>query len=1085
MRLQKKLWKDSFREIWRTKQQFLAIFAIIALGSGFYSGIKLASPDMLLTAENYYEDTQLSDFNLLCTYGITQQDVEDLKQQSYVSQVQPSYYVDVFSNNETTEDGNESAVRLYSYSASDTLNQLSVVAGRLPQAANECVVDGGSLGTNNEDALNTTVEFSLEDSDLSDQITNTTYTVVGVVESPLYINYQRGSTTIGSGTLSAFYYIPEENFQSDYYTNCYVRIDGAAGLDPYGDEYDALIDEATTKLEQWGEERAQIRLPQVRDEAMAAYNESKAQFDQASAEAQAQLQQAWDQLEAGRLELESGRAQLEQATQQYEEGIRQGEQSLNEAKTQLEQAQIQLSVQQAVAQANVASSTTQMTMVQSEVDNLIAEFEQRLEDLDQQCQQAIDQMEQQGLPTEDVQATFDQQKQAIQDLIDTLQNRVTTTISGIQSSAAQQLADSMELINQAQQQITQGWGDYYDGVALLEDQRESGQQQLDEAQAQLEQGQTEYDQGLAQYNEAAAQAQTQLEEGQQQLDNALAEIETLEAPDWYIQDRSNYNGYSDFEEDALRVDKISDVFAVFFILVAILVCLTTMTRLVEEHRTEIGTYQALGYSRRDGMKKYLIYASLASFAGSVLGVLLCEWLFPLVIFNAYGMMYILPEAMTPVHWNYLLGCAAVSIGCTCLTAVLACFGQMRGYPAALMRPKAPKAGKRILLERIKPIWNHLSFSWKVTMRNFFRYKKRVLMTIVGIAGCTALLMAGFGIRYSITSILDLQFGELFVYDAVSVTASNMDDAAAQDLEDEVLAIDGVDSAMYFASRTVDSVGEDTLVSTTVVVPQRTGGMRQYIVLRDKDTKETVPLTSNGAVINEKLAELLNVQPGDNIQIDPGDGSTLEIKVSALTENYAGNYIYLSDEYYQQVFGEAPSYTNLYLTFSDDADGEAISQALMDTGSILGLSLVSDLEASFQDMLTSLNYVVIIIIVSAGALAFVVLYNLANINIAERKRELATIKVLGFYDSQVSAYVYRENIVCTLCGIAVGLLLGVALTQYILESVEVDVVRFNRSLDVWSFVFSGLLTAVFALLVNIIMHYKLKKIDMVESLKSVE
>ena len=360
LRLHKKLWKDSFREIWKTKQQFLAIFAIIALGSGFYSGIKLASPDMLLTAKNYYEDTQLSDFNLLCTYGITQEDVEDLEQQSFVSQVQPSYYCDVFSNNESSEDGSESVVRLYSYSPSDTLNQLTVVAGRLPESANECVVDSGSLGTSNEDALNTTVSFSLEDSQLSDQLTNTSYTVVGVVESPLYVNFQRGSTTIGNGTLSAFYYIPEENFQSDYYTNCYVRIDGAAGLDPYGDEYDALIDEATEKLEQWGEERAAVRLPQVQAEAMDAYNESKAQFDQASAEAQAQLQDAWNQLEAGRLELESGRAALEQATQQYEEGIRQGEQRLNEAKTQLEQAQIELSVQKAVAQANVASSTTQI-----------------------------------------------------------------------------------------------------------------------------------------------------------------------------------------------------------------------------------------------------------------------------------------------------------------------------------------------------------------------------------------------------------------------------------------------------------------------------------------------------------------------------------------------------------------------------------------------------------------------------------------------------------------------------------------------------------------------------------------------------
>lgn len=1085
MRLHKKLWKDSFREIWKTKQQFLAIFAIIALGSGFYSGIKVASPDMQLTAESYYRDTQLSDLNLLCTYGITDEDVEDLEQQPYVSQVQPSYYCDVFSSNETADDGSDSAVRLYSYSPSDTLNQLTVVTGRLPESANECVVDRGSLGTSNEDALNTSVSFFLEDSQLSDQLTNTSYTVVGVVESPLYINYQRGSTTIGSGTLSAYYYIPEENFQSDYYTNCYVRVDGAADLDGYSDEYDALIDQAADQLEQWGEERAAIRLPELKEQAMDAYNENKAEFDQGAAEAQAQLQDAWNQLEAGRLKLESGRTELEQATQQYEQGIQQGEQSLNQAKTQLEQSQIELSVQKAVAQANVASSTTQMTMVQSEVDKLVAEFEQRLEELDRQCQETIDQLTQQGLPTEEVQATFDQQKQTIQDLIDTLQNRVSTTISGIQSSAVDQLAQSMELINQAQQQITSGWGDYYDGVALLEQQRESGRQQLDDAQAQLDQGQTEYDQGLAQYNESAAQVQAQLEEGQQQLDDALAQINDLAEPVWYVQDRGNYNGYSDFEEDAQRVDKISDVFAVFFILVAILVCLTTMTRLVEEHRTEIGTYQALGYRRLDGMKKYLIYATLASLTGSILGVLLCEWIFPLVIFNAYGMMYILPTAMTPVHWGYLLGCAAVSIGCTCLTAVLACYGQMRGYPAALMRPKAPKAGKRILLERIKPIWNHLSFSWKVTMRNFFRYKKRVLMTIVGIAGCTALLMAGFGIRYSITSILDLQFGELFVYDAVSVTSGDLDETAQEELEDQVLAIDGVDSAMYFASRTVDSVGEDTLVSTTVVVPQRTGGMRQYIVLRDKDTKETIPLTSNGAVINEKLAELLDVQVGDNIQIDPGDGSTLDVKVSALTENYAGNYIYMNDEYYQDVFGESPSYTNLYLTFADDADGQAISQAMMDTGEILGLSLVSDMEESFQDMLTSLNYVVIIIIVSAGALAFVVLYNLANINIAERKRELATIKVLGFYDSQVSAYVYRENIVCTLCGIVVGLALGVALTQYILEMVEVDVVRFNRATDIWSFVFSGLLTALFAVLVNFIMHYKLKKIDMVESLKSVE
>ena len=533
------------------------------------------------------------------------------------------------------------------------------------------------------------------------------------------------------------------------------------------------------------------------------------------------------------------------------------------------------------------------------------------------------------------------------------------------------------------------------------------------------------------------------------------------------------------------MDRIAAVFPVFFILVAALVCLTTMTRMVEEHRTQMGTLKALGYGKGAIIAKYLVYALSASFFGSIIGLLIGFKLFPTIIFNAYRIMYILPDCLTPFRWGYAILCTLAALACTGLTALAACYRALSESPAQLMRPKAPRSGKRVLLERFTPLWRRLSFLQKVTARNLFRYKKRILMTVVGISGCTALMVAGFGLQHAIASVVDMQYDEIFLYDAMAVFDEEITSDEQQEIAQQLNNSSLVEESMAVRQSTIDISRAGVTKNLYLFVPEDPQALSDYVALRHRGDGETITLPEEGAVLTEKMARLLDVEVGDTVTLSPDSGQSYSVQVVDITENYTLNLIYLSPSQYEALWGQPVSYNGFLVNMTSDATEDALSSQLLTNNNILMINYTASSGSQFHDIVDSLNYIVLVLIVCAGALAFVVLYNLANINIEERVREIATIKVLGFYDGEVSAYIYRENILSSLMGMVAGLFLGIPFLRFVIHTSEVDAVMFNPALDAPTFLFSALLTLLFTIVVNIAMHFRLKRVDMVQSLKSIE
>lgn len=584
----------------------------------------------------------------------------------------------------------------------------------------------------------------------------------------------------------------------------------------------------------------------------------------------------------------------------------------------------------------------------------------------------------------------------------------------------------------------------------------------------------------AAYDEYSAQ----LGAAKAEIESAKAQLDGTKVPAFYHYDRFEASSdYSSFYGDAQKVDSIAKVFPVFFILVAALVCLTTMTRMVEEQRTQIGTYKALGYSAGKIAGKYLFYAAVAAAAGSCLGVAVGLQLFPKIIYSCYNILYNIPNIDTPFKPMYMLLCLLVSVICTCSAVLYACVKELRSQPSQLMRPKPPQSGRRVLLERIGFIWNRMDFLAKVTVRNLLRYKKRFFMTIVGVAGCTALIVTGFGLKYSIKTIAEKQFNDVLLYDGVVVL--NTTEFDEEQLEDKISEISEIDKSMLVQS--TEGVAEKGSQSQTVsmIVPQRAEDIGDYVALRDSDSGELQDIKDGEVVITQKLATLLDLKAGDEINVKLSGHEDKSFKISAVMKNYALHYIYISPKTYEEVYGEKPVYNLTFVNLKDGIDESNFKEQLIANDEFYGMSYKSDSSRGFLNSVDSLDAIVVLLIVCAGGLAFVVLYNLANINITERVREIATIKVLGFYDNETSAYIYRENIISTLLGILVGLVAGKVLHHFVVITAEVDIVLFNRELVWWAYALGALLTMAFAFIVNLVLHFKLKKIDMVESLKSVE
>ena len=1355
----KALRKEFWMEIRKSKSRFISILLIVALGVAFFSGIQASSPDMRYSGDAYYDESSLMDIKVVGTMGLTSDDVSSIESIDGIESAEGAWSTDVMCG-----EGQKQKV-LHIESINDAVNKLDVQEGRLPEKSGEIFLDS-TFASANEYKVGDKVALR-EDGD-STLLVTAEYTVVGTGRSPLYISFNRGNTTLGTGEVNGFGYVLPEDFDQEIYTQIYVTVHGAKGLTSYTDGYENLIAKIKGRVENIADDRCQIRLAAVKadaqeeiDDAQKKLDDGKKEADEKLADAKEELDKGEKDLEDGRKEYEDGKSQLEDAKTELADGKKQLEDAkteLADGKTQLEDAKAQLAdgksqlesaksqlsssksqldtarsqlddgwSQVNAAKAQLADGQAQLDSAQKQVTSGLAELEENQKTLDENkakladgkaqieageqqleaakqtlttkqseldqskaeitagqqqiestrtqlnaqkqqitdglsqvsageaqlqegisalesakaqltelqsqleivrasynaalenpdaSQEEIDILAAQVSALEEQEAAVSQQIQASEAQIESQRQQLAATRSELESGLAavedglSQLSQKESELNAGREQITAGQAEIDAGWIQIQEQEntlaaskaeiEAGEQELEKGQKQLKAakkklnkaqkeidsnaetlaaGQAELDanvaklndseaqyaSGLEQYNSGARQiaeneakltsgeqeiaeneakladgekeiadnekkladgekeitdnekklqdavkdlkkgekdladgkkeyedakkdAEDEIAENQQKLDDAKKELEDLEMPEWMVTDREELPEYTDYGDNADRLRNIGQVFPVIFFLVAALISLTTMTRMVEEQRTQIGTLKALGYKKSAIAAKYICYAFFATLLGSVLGMLIGEKIIPYIIITAYGIMY--HNVANTISIDYQPGFAliasAASVVCTVGATLFASGKELQETPASLMRPPAPKEGKRVLLERLTFIWKHLSFSWKSTIRNLFRYKKRLIMTVFGIAGSMGLMLVGFGIQDSISDIAAIQYRELQHYDGMVIEDSDATEEEHAELFEYMKENEQIAHCNRVQMTKISAPKGSSSVSIYLFVPESLSEFAKDVTLKNRITGETYELTDEGAAISEKTASLLGLKVGDMIPLKKGD-KEYKVRVAVITENYMSHYLYMTPRVYEQTFGEMPEYENIVFTMQEDCkdDLEMAGTRILANPGALSISYTSSLASQVDRMLSTLDAVILVLIVSAGMLAFVVLYNLNNINITERQRELATLKVLGFYDGEVSQYVLRENVILTVLGIMFGAVFGILIHRYVITTVEVDAVMFGRNIKPLSFLYSGILTSIFSIVVNGVMHFKLKTIDMVESLKSVE
>ena len=1355
----KALRKEFWMEIRKSKSRFISILLIVALGVAFFSGIQASSPDMRYSGDAYYDESSLMDIKVVGTMGLTSDDVSSIESIDGIESAEGAWSTDVMCG-----EGQKQKV-LHIESINDTVNKLDVQEGRLPEKSGEIFLDS-TFASSNEYKVGDKV--ALREEGDSPVLVTTEYTVVGTGRSPLYISFNRGNTTLGTGEVNGFGYVLPEDFDQEIYTQIYVTVHGAKGLTSYTDGYENLIAKIKDRVENIADDRCQIRLAAVKADAQEEINDAQKKLDDGKKEADEKLADAKEELDKGEKDLEDGRQEYEDGKSQLEDAkteLADGKKQLEDAKTeltdgknqledakaqladgksQLESARSQLSSSKSqldtarsqlddgwsqvnAAKAQLADGQAQLDSAQKQVTSGLAELEENQKTLDENkakladgkaqieageqqleaakqtlttkqseldqskaeiiagqqqiestrtqlnaqkqqitdglsqvsageaqlqdgisalesakaqltelqsqleivrasynaalenpdaSQEEIDILAAQVSALEEQEAAVSQQIQASEAQIESQRQQLAATRSELESGLAavedglSQLSQKESELNAGREQITAGQAEIDAGWIQIQEQEntlaaskaeiEAGEQELEKGQKQLKAakkklnkaqkeidsnaetlaaGQAELDanvaklndseaqyaSGLEQYNSGARQiaeneakltsgeqeiaeneakladgekeiadnekkladgekeitdnekklqdavndlkkgekdladgkkeyedakkdAEDEIAENQQKLDDAKKELEDLEMPEWMVTDREELPEYTDYGDNADRLRNIGQVFPVIFFLVAALISLTTMTRMVEEQRTQIGTLKALGYKKSAIAAKYICYAFFATLLGSVLGMLIGEKIIPYIIITAYGIMY--HNVANTISIDYQPGFALIastaSVVCTVGATLFASGKELQETPASLMRPPAPKEGKRVLLERLTFIWKHLSFSWKSTIRNLFRYKKRLIMTVFGIAGSMGLMLVGFGIQDSISDIAAIQYRELQHYDGMVIEDSDATEEEHAELFEYMKENEQIAHCNRVQMTKISAPKGSSSVSIYLFVPESLSEFAKDVTLKNRITGETYELTDEGAAISEKTASLLGLKVGDMIPLKKGD-KEYKVRVAVITENYMSHYLYMTPRVYEQTFGEMPEYENIVFTMQEDCkdDLEMAGTRILANPGALSISYTSSLASQVDRMLSTLDAVILVLIVSAGMLAFVVLYNLNNINITERQRELATLKVLGFYDGEVSQYVLRENVILTVLGIMFGAVFGILIHRYVITTVEVDAVMFGRNIKPLSFLYSGILTSIFSIVVNGVMHFKLKTIDMVESLKSVE
>ena len=1060
--------RNTFREIKKSFGRYFAILAIIALGVAFFSGLKITQSVMVHSADVYLKDLQFYDYRLVSTLGFTEENVEALAEKEDVRAAEGAISAEIL-----YKDAGENERVIKMHSITEKVNKLKLIAGEMPQSADECVVDSAFFS---EDAIGSKLVLSENNTtDDLDKFAYKEYTITGLVQSPCYIQFERGNTSIGNGRISGFAYILKDGFAVDYDTEIYIKFD--EDYDIYSDEYDSYMDAKEADWEAYTKEQADIRYEKIVKDAQDELDEKKEELEEKRAEAEAELESAKQQLTDGETEISDGKNQIASAKTELSakaSELQSGKDALSSKAAELESASQQISGQESALAAKKA------------------EYEQGLNAYLAAKQQVTDQRN----SLEAAKAQLTENTPGYEEMLAQIEAGLTE-VAGAEAelnaknaeleAAAGQLSSAESQLAAAKQQIEDGKNALAAAEAELmdgENQLAAAKEQIEEKEDQLEAAETELADGLLQYQENQSEFDEQMQDADDQIADAQSKIDEIEKPETYVLDRNTNVGYVCLKNDSGVVKGIANVFPVFFFLVAALICMTTMNRMVEEQRTQIGVLKALGFSEGKIMGKYLFYSGSAAISGTLIGYVLGIHFFPLVIITAYGIVYKMGGIYYVSDLPLALVSLTVAVFCSVGTTWLSCHKELKEVAADLMRPKAPKAGKRVFLEHVPFIWKRLKFLQKVSVRNIVRYKKRFFMMVIGISGCTALLVMGFGVRDSVVAVADQQYEEIQLYDiVVTLKAGKMPGEA--DLKSLDSALEKENAAgMYAMEKTIDLVTDKGTKSIHMVAVENPDEVGDFISLHTKKQEPIAYPKEGEAVLSKKVAETYAVKKGDTILLRDSDNNEMHLKVTGICENHIYNYVYIAPESYEKQIGDVV-FKNVYVRLPDASDIHEVSAVLMKADGVTAVTVNSDMLSRISQMMSCMNYIVIIIIICAGALAFIVLYNLNNINITERVREIATIKVLGFYPKETASYVFRENMVLTAIGCGLGLILGKWFHRFVMGEIQIDMVSFNVQINAVSYLFSVLLTMGFAWIVNCMMTGKLERINMAESLKSID
>ena len=1083
--MKKALNKDILRDILKSKGRYFSIMLIVALGVAFFSGIKVSPKVMRNTVDNYYDDYNFMDVEVISTLGLTDDDVDAIKKLDTVEGVFPTYSMDVITNVKDQD----RVLKVHALPTDDLsndnkdyINRVKLIKGRLPKNSGECVVLKPKY-----DHLNLKIGKTLKiksgtEDKLSENLKKDNYKIVGLVETPYYLSYEFGNSSIGSGSVDGIMLVPQNDFKTEAYTEMYITAKGAKEQTSFYQDYKDTVKKTEDQIDKITDERIEHRYNEVVGEATDELNKAKKEYNDKKKETEDKINKAEKELKDGKQKIKDGKQELKTKKAEIKQQIKDGFKKLDSAEAKLkrgrkqyEAAKKEFESKKQQANSQISSAESQLAPLKSNIDSL----KSNISGLESQL----------GKPdiSEEEKATLTRTISKYRENLSALEGQYNAGYAKIQS-IKNQIKSGERKLSRTKSELDRNQRKIKTERSKLYTMEEKAQKEFKKAEEELVKNEKKLVDSEKELEKAKNEAKDEFKKAEKDLKEAEDEIKKIEKPEWYVLNRDKQYSAAEYGGCADSIDALAGIFPVFFVLVAALVALTTMTRMVDEQRINIGTLKGLGYTPGMIAKKYIVYAMSASAIGSIIGLLVGYTLFPTVIYNAYAIMYTVPKVELRTDLFITVLSIATSIFVTTFAAFAACRRELIEAPAILMRPKAPKNGKRILLERIGFVWNRIGFIWKVTLRNIFRYKKRFLMTVLGISGCTALILTGFGVRDSIQMIVDVQFGELNKY---SMTASYDSDEKTEDVEYLKSLISnekGVKEIGMFHNQNAKVMINNKEKEVTVVIPENKNTFKDFIELRERKSHTPIKLDNKGIVISEKAARNLDAKVGDKVKILNENDVSAEAVISGITENYVNHYIYMTNDYYKELFNRNADSNRIYGVLDDSItidQEDKMASKIIDSTCANGTVFTTGIKDGFSDTIKSLNYVVLLMIVSAGALAFVVLYNLSNVNISERIREIATIKVLGFYDKEVSAYIYRENVILTLIGAVVGLGLGVILHQFIMITVEVENMMFGRLINPLSYAAAFVLTIVMGTIVNLVMNKKLKKVEMVESLKSVD